>query len=929
MGGMSATEQRYADNMSATGLHPTSQYRYSQQPAQRTMSLSSRNLRNYDSQPRTMSLSMRSTNPRYSSQPISRTSSINSASVKPRITSRTNSMNARSRYSYNKQIPQRSNSVANSRNNSLTSSIAHTKIIKTTKETDMDGRTRSITTTTIEQRGDMKIVRTTVIQPSDAIDEVAELEDLAEIDDEFANFDEETEAFHNEFDEFDEPYDGGNLIDKHHASQNTAALAANAAAAALGMNSQSSVKYQSPKQKQLKNQSQQRERQIHYPNMGKQQYSPVTSPVQRKNEVKFHSNTSDYLSSPNQVQVPNEDTTGKAGMSQSPMDIINTEGNQLSPTDSFQERANKRLSQIQEVTEIYDVSKNTEDSDSKHATGGITANNRESLGSPFPGFTGAQPPQLHVNPTNSTLNSADDQYVEAQEVIIPDPPAVTNINESPSNHTYRNLAKVHVIEIPTPPTSGNPIEQESKKSTNYQQQQQQQKSHHQQDVDSFVSQQTPRKLKSVLKNSNSSVSSSNYGDSQPRFSQQFFVKQERQQPMLPESTVKKDNHSPEEMYAMAMKAAEKKVYGDRLNQIYVQPPLKEDIDNTTLENTLKNVHATSGAYQSSHPGEPYTSNASGLGFKLHSLRDAKDVKSVKRSERQDNGKKKFFKNEQKAQRKKWEQERRAIAESNNPITEKISENVESMVNRMPVDPAVELEMQQQQREQAQPRAFSKVEESPKKSKFGIFKLGKKKDNYSKQHKKSTSLVSQDSAMSTSSATKKKFFSFGRSDKHNDEAEPVMQVKETKPIPHNNVPVEPIVIPEEPVTTTTGVVAVENMETIPEDQPIQHEAVTNVDIPAEVPLADTAATTESSGDEQVLSQPPVVNIITQEEVYTDAVTGLEPVIAEDSTTQNPQETLLKETHVSQIPSDNVESSKSKKKSHSNGKSGSKLLRFFNL
>ncbi|TID29686.1 hypothetical protein CANINC_001806, partial [Pichia inconspicua] len=309
MSGISATEQRYAQNISSTGLHPTTYYRHSQQqPPQRTMSLSSRNLRNYDSQPRTMSLSMRSSalsnQHRNSTHAFSRSSSINSSSINPRTISRTNSLNTKSRTPYNnKQMSQKANSLSNSRNNSLTSNMTHTRIIKTTKETDMDGRTRSITTTTIEQRGDMKIVRTTVIQPSDVIDEDTELEELAEMEDEFANFDEEVRTSHGDFNEFGDTYEGGNLIEKHHVSQNTAALAANAAAAALGMNSHPSNHHQSPRQRQLQNYDHFRNSQMNSPNTNKSQSTPVISPLQGKAETSFHVNNSNYVNSPNRVQM--------------------------------------------------------------------------------------------------------------------------------------------------------------------------------------------------------------------------------------------------------------------------------------------------------------------------------------------------------------------------------------------------------------------------------------------------------------------------------------------------------------------------------------------------------------------------------------------------------------------------------------------------
>lgn len=967
MGGVSATEQRYSQNMSSTGLHSTNYYRQSEQPVQRTMSLSSRTLRSHNQPQRAMSMSMRSNslknNQRYSLQPGARTISINNSSVKqPRTGSRTNSLNMTSHNYANQPVLSRTASRTNSRSNSLTSSIAHTKIIKTTKETDMEGRTRSITTTTIERRGDMKIVRTTVIQPSDAIDEEAELEELAEMENEFDNFDDGTGHPGNEFNEFDDGYDGGNLIEKHSMQANTAALAANAAAAALGLGVQQhsppqqyqSVKYQYPtKSPQLQSPTQ-----LHSPKMVRRsQESPVTSPI-RKSDVRFQHEDRDYLNGPNRIQIAETDADyidESINQNASPVcynDFDNeVQQANMTPTDSFHEKTQNRLSQIQEVTEVYDTSRDNEiyQAISKQKPEEKSVTTKDSLRSPFSGFNSIQPPQLAAHATNSTLNSEDERYEEAQEVILSDPPAVTDINYSPfTRHSYRKLAAPLVANtLPTPPSSGFANTEYSRK---------------QQDVDSFVSENQPRKLKSALKNSSSSVVSSSNGDHQNR----VFIKENKPSPRLPQLVTKPPAQNMDEMYAIAMKAAEKKVYGDRLSQAYIEPPVKEDIDDATLENTLKNVNSNTAEQQGPGSGAPYQSNASGMNFKLHSLRDLKDVKRV---ENQTSGrKKKLFKNVQRAQKKQWEEERRAIADSYNPITEKISENVNKRVSRMPVDPNVERKifdeekhrLQQQNQQPLQPQVnpieqseTTKIEQTPAKSKFGFFKRGNKKklDSNAYEHKKTSSVVSQNSSPSVKSSSKRRFFSFGNKRDQTGATAAVTATTEvaaptgaaaaaaatksvsqmSEIVPSANA--EANVVYDERIAASPYATIAENgdMHTIPENESVQHELVSRVDTPVEVPPADTAATTtDSSKEEPALLQPPESNIISQEELYTDAMTGFEPTIAGQTPVNHAEQSFVKYNQpISQVPENTVEHVDSKKETHTDGKTGSKLLRFFNL
>ncbi|KAH3668289.1 hypothetical protein OGAPHI_002043 [Ogataea philodendri] len=125
---------------------------------QRTMSLSSRSFRSPDTYSRrTNSLQNGSYNP-YNY----RSNSLSSTSYRPNNT-RSNSLNSNSsRFSTGfttttttttKRLPQGRHSMP-------------TTIVKTTKEQDAEGRTRSITKTTVEQKDGFEITKTTIVKPS-------------------------------------------------------------------------------------------------------------------------------------------------------------------------------------------------------------------------------------------------------------------------------------------------------------------------------------------------------------------------------------------------------------------------------------------------------------------------------------------------------------------------------------------------------------------------------------------------------------------------------------------------------------------------------------------------------------------------------------------------------------------------------------------
>lgn len=312
----------------------------------------------------------------------------------------------------------------------------------------------------------------------------------------------------------------------------------------------------------------------------------------------------------------------------------------------------------------------------------------------------------------------------------------------------------------------------------------------------------PKILKSVLKNSSSrvaspvaSVKSPTVSDTNLQFAPNHISARSRpvsHVPTINPANEKRNEISPEEMYAIALKAAEKKVYGDRVNKSQYEAPgnVNNNVEQVSLHEKASPVASPTQKYGFSQPGSPYQSNAAGLGFKMHSLRDS-NTNNKPKTEYQDTGKlKKFYKNEQKQQKKQWETERKAAAESS--LIQKISEKVEKEVKMMPVDPDVELKiLQDEERRKYESQALqnSKAElqtqsqhnsslvqpaqtvEAPSpqaNKKLRLFRLSRKKSRTEGSlPNESDTVVSQEPRNSISSATndgssKKKLFSFGLS-----------------------------------------------------------------------------------------------------------------------------------------------------------------------
>ncbi|ODV85154.1 hypothetical protein CANARDRAFT_159934 [[Candida] arabinofermentans NRRL YB-2248] len=133
----------------------------------RTMSLSSRSFRapeQSNSFRRSNSFQPGQSNPYLSQRqaPISRTGSMTSNTYRP-SNSRSNSLNSNSsRFTGTTTTTTTTTTkrMSNAPNDSVTT------IVKTTKEKDAEGRTQSITKTTVEKKGAFEIVKTTVIKPA-------------------------------------------------------------------------------------------------------------------------------------------------------------------------------------------------------------------------------------------------------------------------------------------------------------------------------------------------------------------------------------------------------------------------------------------------------------------------------------------------------------------------------------------------------------------------------------------------------------------------------------------------------------------------------------------------------------------------------------------------------------------------------------------
>lgn len=998
MAAQSATNRKYMESLSPNGLQSTYSLR-GQNPRntpQRTMSLSNRSFRNSEP-PRTMSLRSNAyANQR--SQQVSRSMSMTSNSVRPNrpasvMNSRTNSLTASSRGYQQPRIGSRTGSIvgsrtgsrSGSRTNSLSSSTApHTKIIKTTKETDHVGRTKSITTTTIEKHGDMKIIRTTVVQPADdAIDEDAELEALAELEDfdhdntvnEYQNDNMSVDDYNNDY--YDDGYEQQGQEDDFYDDpmRNGAASAALAALTgtlkenprikqrqnipknvqqrpkSVGQQHANNRQYIEPKQEvrfkeasttnvindtknrlsnynNYEDESGQRNQQkLQQPSVKNsrpaQRNQPTKNVLTNLQQKQLLSGASSISSgersrnsnhgqksvsineSPVQLQYemsPTVHTTHSIDQTDDYIDSV-TDMNeqatemmvvtpQISVSDSFQSKARKRLSEIQEVTEIYDDANYDQPADDedymeepivnalgidksiqpeqahqeKHYKGRATTKETYDFGKP----TSVE----NLNATTVSSLVSDDNFVEASESFANERSSAANeranvhstshkADHSQTAHSYRNLlfneAKRSPIKNSIPQFDGShtdyanvdeaytnnkqrvssqvssqnttPIIQQSNTFTNFDQLEDNYASN-----TSTHSKQKQLKLKSALKNSSSSLASPisdnfykpvNNMPTQP-------INSQRGKP-IPKQVISppKKELSPEEMYTLALKAAEKKVYGDRINQAYPDA----DIDDDTKLNTMVNMQATSGAAQAlasgqsqkqnqkqkqkqnrdsqvnsqlmstqnsdnSHPGVPYHSNASGVGFRVHSLRGETSVsRHSKRVDPEESGKlKKFFKNEQKQQKKQWEEERKAAVESG--LVKQAAASVEKEVNVMPIDPTVQLHLLQQREEdkfeqemqaaqtqnqtntngavtnnssQIQPpqplpqfpqSSSSTPASTPKKNKLRLFGFGKKKSPGNElSHNRRESIISQETQNSLNRRTsmdgkKGKLFSFG-------------------------------------------------------------------------------------------------------------------------------------------------------------------------
>ncbi|KAG0689873.1 hypothetical protein C6P40_004283 [Pichia californica] len=624
--------------------------------------------------------------------------------------------------------------------------------------------------------------------------------------------------------------------------------------------------------------------------------------------------------------------------------------------DSFQAKAQKRLSGIQEVTEMtYDedtdivdgedfmedpilnslgISKVTveEDYRKKQFKGKAT------LPSMYEDVNDYFKPAFIDNITTTSSATSDENFVEAQEEIVNDPPAITNINNisSPSNQSYQFLKKNNAK--PQSHTGGahsyrnllyndnsrrspikNSIPQFDSKHNDYiNEDDDLHYSTNNRDVNSVISSQPTSpvnyqtgnfnnfdqlednlgpsisntatsnqrklKLKSVLKNSSSSLSSpvSEANNVQVKQNNNMqkkstFMKKSVSTPVV--HAAPKKEITPDEMYAMALKAAEKKVYGSRLNEAYPD----DDIDDDTKLNTMANIHANTPVnspsstpvpivtsinengdqkYNSgvSHPGLPYKSNAAGMGFRMHSLRNGGSSNSDRISNYatpQETSKfKKLFKHEQKAKKKEWESERKAATGSDSNLVKMAQEKVEREVNGMPISPQVELQRMQHEHDsqtehnnlsvsqngaangqtigirhsidqtndavktyennglQNQVTATDSISDnvtspvSPSKLNLKIFRLGKKKIGSPEQtHTKKASIVSQESvtpvvhSRNSIDGKKSKLFSFGFG---NHDHPPVVEapkiesdIQKKSQIAESSVPnVQEIIVPDE-------------------------------------------------------------------------------------------------------------------------------------
>lgn len=515
-----------------------------------------------------------------------------------------------------------------SRTNSLTSNssrrTAGSTVIKTTttttKEQDPNGRTRSITRTTIEQRGDVKIVRTTktIITPSTDAPLDDELDPYEGFDEDPLD-DELYDRHMTPLEEFEDEMEH-DVIDMNNQNMR---LASGAAAAALGYNKHSQQQYQQQQPLQQRQQPVQKtvSKPQHQPqsNPANPVSSPARSPVSShrahfKDQPELIQYESIPLDKPLSHNYHDVDTKYPSSEDVAPMEeepIPDGDIHEPTLTDEvdgeeaidFDELRRNRLSEIAEVTEPFD------DSFKRGPTDSIV------IRKPIED-------SLEIDDTidmNRQLDieeetEGEEEYVEASEILATPPvtpphqgkSVATNVglgissvdSNANSNHLYRNLLYSNNPTL----TNNNNNNNNSYSNTN------------------SLNNGSPRKnsipvvlettstpvkqLKPALKSSqNSIVSSSTDTQQQPQ----------------PQHQKKKDL-TPVEMYTAALKVAEKKVYGTPPNTADTANMDMETLRNTQMNSQSSSVRSSSPVIQPLSTLPAYKSNAPSK-FKVKSLRE--------------------------------------------------------------------------------------------------------------------------------------------------------------------------------------------------------------------------------------------------------------------------------------------------------------------
>lgn len=609
---------------------------------------------------------------------------------RPAANSRTNSLNSNQGFG-NGSI--RRVSGGGSRSNSLTSNNSRTpsRIIKTTttttKEQDNSGRTRSITRTTVEQRGDVKIVRTTktIITPGDDL----------EGDDPYEGFDDDIDMLMEpempDFDrpmtpveEFDDEEEEERLDEVASKHQQSRVIAMGAAAAALGMSRQHNTTPKSPQVNFQQNNN------VNNNRIKKEFTSPVIpqSPVQENHHAHFKEapeminyeadeatesplshdyHSGDLKYPPNEKEIEEEikhefkeeeQTEDDGHIYEAPME----DDEEI----DFEELRRNRLSEIAEVTEPFD--------DLPDRTNG---------GAPVDSIIIRKPIEdslelddtIDMNRNIEETESEGEEYVEASE-ILDTPPQTTpmkvnnvglGINHvdssinSPAQHLYRNL-------LFTEKSASSPISSPRKNSipkyqkNDYDLQKPLKFNINNEGDQSYLN--TPpqssdsvksKPIKSSLKSTSTNASTVSNDIIPARMS--LLPDTASLNSRLSQQKIPKKDLSPEEMYAIALKAAEKKVYGEEKARMVV-----DNTDIETLRNTQMNSQTSSLDRQQSVKQAPgYKSNAPSK-FKIKSMRESIPSKkqSMEMGGQDTKELRKEMEQEAQMEKKKWEQERKLM-----------------------------------------------------------------------------------------------------------------------------------------------------------------------------------------------------------------------------------------------------------------------------